>query len=174
MEYVAFLLGINLGKRSVKMADLKALMEKEGYKYIRTVLASGNVIFDTKKVKPEMLVKKLESAYEKEFGFSIGVIVRTMEEIEDMLRMNPFKKIKVTKNTRRYVMLLAEKPAAPEKPKKLSPEFEVLKVTPEAVYSHLEITDTVKTPDVMKLVGKSYGKKMTTRNWNTIEKIAKA
>ena len=66
---------------------------------------------------------------------------------------------------------LSEKPLKPMKARRITPEYEVLKVTPDAVYSVLEISAAVKTPDIMKLLGQSYGKKITTRNWNTIEKI---
>jgi uncharacterized protein (DUF1697 family) len=171
MEYVAFLLGINVGKRVVKMAELKAMMEKEGYTEVRTFLASGNVRFAAGKATPVSLVKKLEPAIEKTFGFKVGVIVRTVGELEKIIKDGPFKKLKVTKNTRRYVTFLSEKPLKPMKAGRITPEYEVLKITPDAVYSVLEINAKVKTPDIMKLLGQSYGKKITTRNWNTIEKI---
>ncbi|MDB5237772.1 MAG: hypothetical protein JWM46_42, partial [Candidatus Kaiserbacteria bacterium] len=115
MEYVAFLLGINVGKRVVKMPELKALMEKEGYTEVRTYLASGNVKFAAGKTTPEALTKKLEAAYAKKFGFTVGVIVRTVGELEKMLKATPFKKVKVTKNTRRYVTFLSGNPIAPLK-----------------------------------------------------------
>ena len=176
MEYVAFLLGINVGKRVVKMAQLKALMEKEGYTDVRTFLASGNVRFSADSIGPsygkrDKLVKKFESVFAKRFGFDVGVIVRTVSELEKIIKDRPFKKVVVTKSTRRYVTFLSEKPLKPMKARRITPEYEVLKVTPDAVYSVLEISAAVKTPDIMKLLGQSYGKKITTRNWNTIEKI---
>ena len=171
MQYVAFLLGINLGKRSIKMVDLKALMEKLGYKDVRTIIASGNVVFTSAKQKPEALTKRLEAAYEKKFGFKIGVIVREVGEIEKMLKLAPFKKVKMTKDIRRYVTFLAEKPQSLTPPKSPDPSFRILKVTPGEVYSLLDLSKTAKTPDVMKLLGKSFGKKVTMRNWNTVLRI---
>ena len=153
------------------MAELKALMEKLGYTDVRTVLASGNVRFSAKKTTPEALVQKLESAYAKKFGFDIGVIVRSVPELEKMAAGNPFKSITVTPATRRYVTLLSEKPLSPQKAVRLTDEYAILKVTPGEVYSVLEINPKMQTPDVMKLLGKSYGKKITTRNWNTVQKI---
>ncbi|MCE9541260.1 DUF1697 domain-containing protein [Candidatus Kaiserbacteria bacterium] len=174
MEYVAFLLGINVGRRIVKMAQLKTLVESLGYTDVRTTLASGNVRFSAKKSAPEALATRLESALQKEFGFEVGVIVRTVGELEKMLKLEPFRHVKVTKNTRRYVTLLSEKPLKPLEARSVTPEYEVLKVTQDAVYSVLEINASVKTPDIMKLLGQSYGRKITTRNWNTIEKILKS
>lgn len=171
MEYTAFLLGINVGRCIIKMTELKTLMEKEGYTDVRTFLASGNVRFAAGKTTPVALTKRLEKVFAQQFGFDVGVIVRTVGELEKMLKASPFKEVKVTKNTRRYVTFLSEKPLAPLKARRITPEYEVLKVTPDAVYSVLEINAAVKTPDIMKLLGSAYGKKITTRNWNTIEKI---
>jgi uncharacterized protein (DUF1697 family) len=154
------------------MADLKKLMEKEGYKKVRTVVASGNVVFEGKKSPENAIVKKLEAAYKKHFGFEIGVIVRTMDDIRKMVKMQPFKKVQVKAGTRRYVMFLSEKPPTKKVAPSAHPAYSILKVTDTEVYSVLELSDAVKTPDVMKLIGKTYCKKMTTRNWNTVEKVA--
>ncbi len=172
MEYAAFLLGINVGKRIVKMAALKDAIEQQGYTSVRTVLASGNVRFEAGRATPAAIVKKLEPALEKTFGFRIEVIVRSVPELETMLKADPFKKINVGKNTRLYVTFLATKPPKPERARVVNGQYEILKVSPGEVYSHLEISDAFKTPDIMKDMGNSYGKKITTRNWNTIKKIA--
>lgn len=174
MEYVAFLLGINVGTRSIKMAHLRELVETLGYKNVRTVAASGNVVFEAGNAKAPALVTKLEGALEKRFGFKVGVIVRSMNEIEQIIKRNPFKKVRITEHTRQYVTFMAEKPAHPQAPRRVSHQYEILKVTEGEVFSHLELSPAVKTPDVMKELGNSYGKKITTRNWNTIEKIAAA
>lgn len=157
----------------MKMADLKALMEREGYTDVHTVVASGNVRFGAGKVSSSVLEKKLEAAYEKKWGFKIGVIVRAVAELEKMHQAQPFKKIKVTKNTRRYVTFLGDTPKKPLKAGKVTDEYTILKVTPGEVYSVLEINPKMATPDVMKLLGVAYGKRITTRNWNTIEKLLK-
>jgi uncharacterized protein (DUF1697 family) len=171
MEYAAFLLGINVGRRIVKMSDLKTVVEKAGYTNVHTVLASGNVRFEAGRASPAAIVKKLEPLLEQSFGFKIELIVRSIPELQNMIAAHPFKRIPVTKNTRRYVTFLAAPPAKPEKARTVSEQFKILKVTKGEVYSNLEISDRFKTPDIMKALGTSYGKKITTRNWNTIQKI---
>ena len=47
MKYVALLRGINIGKKQVKMEILRSVMEDAGYTNVKTLLASGNVIFET-------------------------------------------------------------------------------------------------------------------------------
>lgn len=153
------------------MAELTTLMESLGYKDVRTVLASGNVRFAAGKTTSAALEKKLEAALKKKFGFEIGVIMRTVGELEKMQKAAPFKGIKVTPQTRRYVTFLADKPKMPLKAGRISDEYRILKVIPTEVFSVLEINPKMATPDVMKLLGVTYGKRITTRNWNTIEKI---
>ncbi len=173
MEYVAFLLGINVGRRTVKMAALKHLFEIKDFKKVRTVLASGNVRFDGGKATAAGIIKKMEPALEQHFGFKIEIILRSIPELEVILKKDPFKKITVGKQTRLYVTFLAIHPLKPEKSRAVSPQYEILKVTPGEVYSHLEMSEQFKTPDIMKIIGHSYGKKITTRNWNTLQKILK-
>src|SRR3954463_14738886 len=86
---VALLRGINLGsKRRVAMADLRALLTEIGYEDVRTVLASGNVVLTGPKAKAR---EKLETALEERFGMQIDVVVRTMEELHDVVNADPFK-----------------------------------------------------------------------------------
>ena len=48
MIYYALLKGINVtGNKTIKMAELKAMMEKLGFKNVRTYIQSGNVVFES-------------------------------------------------------------------------------------------------------------------------------
>ena len=76
---VGLLRGINLGaKRRIAMADLRALLTELGYEDVRTVLASGNIIFTGPKAKAR---EKLETAIAERFGFQVDVVLRTMAEL---------------------------------------------------------------------------------------------
>lgn len=172
MEYVAFLLGINVGKRIVKMDALKRCFTSLGFTDVRTYLASGNVRFSVRSTSVVSLVKKIEPALEKQCGFKISIIVRPFSDIEKIVAAKPFRTIKVTSDIRLYVTFFSQKPSSMTIPASSAKEFRVLKVAPGEVYSVLDLSKTAKTPDVMKLLGTAYGKKITTRNWNTIVKIA--
>jgi uncharacterized protein (DUF1697 family) len=58
-RYAAFLRGVNLGKRTVKSAELKAAFEAMGFADVKTLLASGNVLFDARASKT--LQQKIET-----------------------------------------------------------------------------------------------------------------
>ena len=89
-SYVALLRGINLmGGTTLRMADLKAIAEKLGLKDVRTFIASGNLLFTS--TKSEAAVKgALESAMEKRMSRTVGVMVRTADEIAAAAAANPF------------------------------------------------------------------------------------
>lgn len=100
---VALLRGINLGaNRRIKMADLREVFTDLGYEDVRTVLASGNVIYtgDTDHAK-------IERALEARFGFQVDVILRTMDELHQVVTNCPFNPSDLKKA---FVVFLREPP----------------------------------------------------------------
>ena len=86
---------------------------------------------------------------------------------------HPFKKIKTTPQTRLYITFLSDKTSSKLKIPYESPEkdFSILSVTKNEVISVLTLSANRSTTDVMKILEKEFGKKITTRNWNTVVKI---
>ena len=104
---VALLRGINLGpKRRVPMADLRELMGELGYEDVRTVLASGNVVFTGPKAKAR---EKLESAIEDRYGFSVDVVLRTMKELHEIVEAEPYHE-EASNLSRYFVVFLPTEP----------------------------------------------------------------
>jgi uncharacterized protein (DUF1697 family) len=104
---VGLLRGINLGaKRRIAMADLRALLTELGYEDVRTVLASGNVIFTGPKAKAR---EKLEQAIAERFGFQVDVVLRTMAELHAVVADEPFGE-EIENDTRYFVVFLPTKP----------------------------------------------------------------
>lgn len=190
MKYAAFLRGINVGgNKKVPMTDLKKCLEKLGYENVKTLLNSGNVIFETKKTNPNSLTKTIEATLEKTFGFKVKTIIRSINELQKLIESNPFKDIKVTPNTRLYVTFISEAgggtPLVRGRGLKEAKEslkipyttpdksYKILKATNTEVYSVLFITASSRSVDAMNILEKEYGKNVTTRNWNTIMKMMK-
>lgn len=173
-KYVAFLRGINLGKRQIKMAELKALLESEGYEDVRTLLASGNVVFTARENDKGMLRAKLEKSIKDQFGFNVPVILRSDKEIGALIDSDPFKGVKVTPQTRLYITFLSEPPKSKLKSpyKSMGGEFAIREISKDKLVSVLG--PNVKSPEVLDFLGKEFGNNITTRNWNTVKKIAKA
>lgn len=174
MIYAAFLRGINVGgNKKVPMAQLKTTLEHMGFTDVKTLLASGNVTLTGKKENIISLAKRIAVALEIEFGFPIPVLIREMPRLEEMTATEPFKGITVTKDTRLYVTFLSEKPKSKLKIPYVSEDksFRILKLDGEELYSVLDLSKGSGTVDAMAIMEKEFGKLVTTRNWNTIEKM---
>jgi len=173
IKYIAFLCGINVGgNKKVPMTELKNIMEKIGFSNVRTILATGNVIFDSPKKNTIAIKEIIEKKLHEIFGFEIKTLVYSMLDIIKLFATDPFKGIQVTKETRLYVTFLSHKPKSIFKTSHLSPDklFGILKVTDIAIFSVL-LTKDARSVDTMNFIDKEFGKDVTTRNWNTITKI---
>lgn len=172
--YVAFLRGINVGgKVLVKMTDVKKIFESLSFKHVQTVLASGNIIFETDKRTAKELASVIEEALVKKYERPIGVLVRTVESLQKIFEQRYFKDVEITPATRCYVTFLSETPTSKLKIPYSSPEkdFTILAMTGTELVSVLTLGENRGTVDAMAIIEKEFGKKVTTRNWNTIEKI---
>jgi uncharacterized protein (DUF1697 family) len=87
--YIAFLRGINLGKRNVKSDELRSIFSGMGFGNVRTYIASGNVLFDTKEKDAEKLTKKIEKGLQDALGYKVIVFLRSHGELESILENNP-------------------------------------------------------------------------------------
>jgi uncharacterized protein (DUF1697 family) len=164
---VALLRGINLGsKRRIAMADLRELMADLGYEDVRTVLASGNVVFSgTRKGARE----KLENALEERFGMKVDVVVKTMAELEAIVDADPFSG-EVENPTRYFVVFLD---SAPNTDSLDGVDFapDAYKPGKHVIYAHCP--GGMQDSKLMKALGKpGIGKNTATvRNWATVGKL---
>jgi len=89
-SYVALLRGVNLvGKSTLKMADLKAIATRLKLDNVRTYIASGNLLFTSDKPE-ELLRRTLEKELQAHMSKEVRVMLRTADELEAILRANPF------------------------------------------------------------------------------------
>jgi len=88
--YVALLRGVNLGKRNLKMDELRKIATNLGLDSAKTYIASGNLMFRSGKVE-KALKTELETAIGEHMGAKVGVMIRTADELAAVLAANPFK-----------------------------------------------------------------------------------
>lgn len=174
--YVAFLRGINVGgHHKVPMADLKIALQKLGLLNVRTLLNSGNIIFEASDDQHLNLEKILSEHLEKTFGFPIPTILRTSEMICDLLDSDPFKDEVLTKDIRYYVSFL-QNASTTNLPIPWTSEdnsFRILGIQNKTLISVVDLS-IAGTIAAMKVLENHYGKGViTTRNWKTIERIGK-
>ena len=89
-HYVAFLRGINLGKRRIKMDDLRRLFEELNFGNVSTFIASGNVLFSTKISNSLKLAAAIEEHLERSLGYEVDTFVRTRAEVTAAAAFEPF------------------------------------------------------------------------------------
>ncbi len=80
-RFVAFLRGINLGKRRPPMSQLKELFEEMGFDEVETFIASGNVLFSSKQRRRSELEARIAQQLEESLGYAVDTFVRTAEEV---------------------------------------------------------------------------------------------
>jgi len=164
---VALLRGVNLGKRQVVMAELRAVLEAAGFADVRTLLASGNVVL-TSMLKGAKLEAKLEEVIFEGLGLKTDVFVRDADQIDAIIAANPFKAF--TKATPTFmVVTFMRAPAskaeleAMEKSALTGEEFVQGKGCLYITFPNGQGPSKLKTP-----------KLDTARNWNTVLKLAAA
>lgn len=89
-QYIAFLRGINLGKRRPKMEDLRGLFEQLKFTDVSTFIASGNVIFDAKAKDAAKLERQIEEHLKVALGYQVDTFLRTRAELAAVAAHEPF------------------------------------------------------------------------------------
>lgn len=165
-RYVAFLRGVS--PMNAKMADLKKCFEKLGFKDVKTVLSSGNVVF-TGAAKPEInLAKTLETGMARHLPRSFPVIVRTVDHLLALLKADPYYGFRISPKAKRVVTFLSEPHhGALSLPIELD-GAQILSVKGTEVFT--AYVPSERGPVFMTLIEKTFGKNLTTRTWDTIKK----
>lgn len=172
MIYVALLRGINVGgNNKVEMKRLQEVLVQSGIQSVKTYINSGNVIFKDEKRSPDELANLLESVIEKEFGFSVKVLLRDIENIRNLVKTLP-PEWKNDTSMKCDVMFLWDSFDNKEILNSLSvkPEIDDVIYVPGAILWRVDRVNVTRS-GMMKLVGTDIYKHMTIRNCNTARKL---
>ncbi|MEO7042256.1 MAG: DUF1697 domain-containing protein [Gemmatimonadaceae bacterium] len=90
LRYVAFLRGMNLGKRRLEMSRLRDLFGELGYEDVATFIASGNVIFSTTERDAKALESRIAVQLEESLGYRVDTFIRTLPDVEAIARSSRF------------------------------------------------------------------------------------
>ncbi|MEO6394976.1 MAG: DUF1697 domain-containing protein [Devosia sp.] len=169
-RYAAFLRGVNLGKRTVKSAELKAAFEAMGFDNVKTLLASGNVLFDARASKS--LQTKIEAGLHSQFGFVVGTVLRSLDELRAMVATDPFSGASEDFSKKLYLLMFAEDLPKGFTIKGVANDYEFPLVNRREIamigYRKPDGNYSAGLLGIEKMLPK--GMLVTTRNWNTILK----
>lgn len=173
--HLALLRGINIGgHKKVPMANLRETFSTMGFENVRTVLATGNVIFEAEAEDPHTYSDQIASTLEDTYGFRIPVLLRPFSGIAKIIEINPFRAIAVSPKTKLNVTFLPGPPSTILPLPYTAPDgsFQILSIIDHTVFSVFDL-DKTGTPDVMQFLEKEFGKNITTRTWKTVLRIGK-
>ncbi|SDH27257.1 DUF1697 domain-containing protein [Microbacterium pygmaeum] len=169
--WVALLRGVNVNGITVRSADLRDLFDQLGFTDVRTVLASGNVVFSSTAAAPA-LKTKIEKALRDRFGYDAWIVLVTRAAVAQAVEAFPFDAADASRQP--YVVFASDEAvlieilaAAPE----LDPDADPVARGTGVVYWHPVKGTTVDTPFGRLLSKKTYRESTTNRNLRTLQKI---
>jgi uncharacterized protein (DUF1697 family) len=168
---IALLRGINLGPRNrIAMPELREALTEAGYQNVRTYVQSGNIVLDSDQ-KPAALERACERLIEERFGLEIQVVVRTRDELAEVVERNPLGD--VATDPKRYQVSFLAEPLDPERVEQLNAvaaDSERLVAAGRELYAwHPD--GVARSKLWARLAGTGLKVKATARNWNTVETL---
>ena len=149
------------------MPELRALLTDAGFADVQTYVQSGNVVLSTG-VSANRVGGKCEKLIAERFGFEVDVIVRSRDELAEVVRLNPLAD--VADNPKRYQVSFLDGEPAPEVVEQIAaaaaPSERLVAIGRELYAWHPDGVGRSKM--WTKLAGKGLGVRATARNWTTV------
>jgi uncharacterized protein (DUF1697 family) len=167
-RYAAFLRGVS--PMNAKMPDLRRAFELAGFEDVKTVLSSGNVVFDTRMRSEEAIGRTAEAAMEEHMGRSFPTIIRRIDVLRELLTTDPYSPFDVDPDAKRVVTFLRGEPSeSVSLPVERDGARLLCVLGREAFTAYVRSSEG---PVFMKLIEETFGKDVTTRTWSSLAKVA--
>ena len=170
--HVAFLRAINVpGHPKVKMADLKQAFSGAGCRDVKTVIQSGNVLYEASKRDVETLHQRIHEELKELLGREATVLFRRHSEIRDLVKAAPFKDVEADADVKLYVVFLSQEPVSKPTLPTVSPRESLEAISAKGrevfVVSRKKKNGGYGFPN--GFVEKEFRVPATSRNWSTVE-----
>lgn len=164
MRYVAFLRAVNVGKHNrIRMEDLRNAMQ-QGFGEARTYLQTGNLWFEAEPGSSQTLATRLEALMDSLGCRDVSVMVRTLPELEQIIRLGPFPN--PSPSHHQYVVFLREPSPLPL----LHKDLEVVHRTATEVFGSLSrALPSGISPNA--IIEAKLKVRATTRYWNVVQEV---
>ncbi|WP_409340774.1 DUF1697 domain-containing protein [Paenibacillus sp. MBLB4367] len=172
--YIALLRGINVsGQKLIKMAHLKTVIESLSFERVRTYIQSGNLLFESGERDTDALSGLIQKKIKEVYGFDVPVAVRTAGELDAVISGCPFETEDLKEKGKLYVSFLSTEPSAAATLKLLAFQSEVDDYRVQGRELYLLCRESYgKSLFSNNFVEKKLGVTATTRNWETVNKLA--
>jgi uncharacterized protein (DUF1697 family) len=176
VRFAALLRGVM--PTNCKMPALARAFEAAGFANVKTVLGSGNVLFDARG-KPSALARRAEAAMQQQLGRGFPTIVRPISELRALVEADPFAAFRLAKGSKRVVTFLPARSGqrnaigGKARAKLALPIAQdgarILAVRGEQILS--AYVPGPRGPVFMSLIERTFGHEVTTRTWDTVKKL---
>jgi uncharacterized protein (DUF1697 family) len=166
--HAAFLRGVS--PLNAKMPELKRAFEAAGFSDVKTVLGSGNVVFRARAAAPATLARRAEKAMTAALGRTFLTIVRPLDAVDQLLASDPYAGFRLPTGSKRVVTFLQGTPGARLTLPLTFDGARILRMSEDAVFS--AYVPSPRGAVFMTLIEKTFGGAVTTRTWETVEKVA--
>lgn len=172
-RYVALIRGINVGGNNViRMVELKACFEEQGYANVVTYIQSGNVVFESTGVTAEKLSRRIETVLQDTFECQTTVIVRSHRQMQRIVECAPTGFGTAPTKYRCDVIFLDESLSAQDAIKRIPTRPGVDQVhAGTGVMYFSRLSAKASQSRLSRVVALPIYKSMTIRNWNTTTKL---
>ncbi|SOD71903.1 uncharacterized protein SAMN05892883_1365 [Jatrophihabitans sp. GAS493] len=169
---IALLRGVNVGRANrISMAQLRELITDLGYQNPRTLLQSGNAVFEATAGQAKGCAGKLEKALKEQAGVSSTVVIRTAAELRQAIAADPLTDIAVD-GSRHLIGFLQDAPTAAAVKQLNALDLPPDRIAVRGKHVYLWMTDGVLKSRLSKSGWeKIVGTPVTARNANTVRKL---
>ena len=174
-QFVALLRGINVGgKNLIKMTDLAACVQALGFTNVRTDIQSGNVIFGADETDQSRVASLLEDALSKAFHYDASVVLRSADEMKDIVAHAP-EGFGSDPATYRYDVIFLKGPltSAEAMQSVLVKEGVDQAFAGNGVLYFSRLISRATQSHLTRIIGMPIYQSMTIRNWNTTTRLLK-
>jgi uncharacterized protein (DUF1697 family) len=174
--YVALLRGIGPLNPNMRNEKLRGVFEALGFRRVETVMTTGNVVFEADLQSEADTVATMEARVEEALpamlGFRSTTIIRTRDQIRELVESKPFGDRMDTPATSLEVTFLKHEAAMAVQVPHRSPagDYTIVRSEDRAICSVID-RSTSGTSNVMRWLEKTFGKEITTRGWRTVQRI---
>ena len=172
MRYAALLRGIGPINPNMRNEKLRGVFEKLGFDNVRTVITSGNVLFESPDKDAAGLESAIEEGIERHLGFFSTTIIRSQQQLKRLVGEDPFGGIEDLPTARLNVTFLKKRQRSNLKvPFRAEDKgWSIVAIRGREICSLVDQSGAT-TPDVMDWMEKRFGKEITTRTWKTVGRI---
>lgn len=169
-RYVAFLRGVS--PMNAKMPELKRAFERAGFENVKTLLSSGNVVFDSTSKSESALARQVEKAMEEHLDRTFMTIVRSTKALSELIEADPYSAFRLPAKSKHVIVFLRKAHTTTLSLPLEAKDARILAVRGQEVL--VSYVPHPGSPEFMRLIEKTFGTEITTRTLKTVKKCAAA